>query len=166
MLFNSLIQSYMNNGILLWGVKPGRLSTLQNKAIRAITLAKWNQSYKKLNILKVEDVYRLRSLKFLHSLQNETAPQYFLDNYDLFNNDPNNRPTRTITASQCLKWKLIYEIIPQTENIILEKLSTHSYDGFTAYAKRCLIEAYAENCEVDNCFSCQQLRLSSPRTNA
>ena len=156
----------MNNGILLWGAEPGRLAVIQKKAIRAVTFAKWNShttpSFKRLNVLKVEDVYHLRCLKFLYTLQNETAPHYFITHFDLTQNDPTSRPTRTHEALQCLKWKLIYETIPNTDNIVLEKLSTHSYNGFSIYAKKHLVEKYSLDCDNGpNCFSCQQLMLSS-----
>ena len=68
MLYNTLVHSYLNHGILAWGFAPGRLVTLQKKAIRAVVKAKYNAHtepiFKMLKIVKVSDIFILRSLKF------------------------------------------------------------------------------------------------------
>ena len=61
MIYNSLILSRINYGILAWGYKSGRIFKLQKNAVRLITLAKLNAHsepiFKSLNLLKVQDIF-------------------------------------------------------------------------------------------------------------
>ena len=158
MIYNTLIQSHINYGILVWGQEPQRLVTMQKKAIRAITLTKYHShtemSFKHLKILKIQDIFKLRCLKFLYSIRNDLVPDYFKETAGA---EPNQM--RTKSASRCLGVYLKTEIIPNTPHNILEKIDTHSYNGFSNYAKSHFLSLYKE-CEVgpDNCFSCRQTR--------
>ena len=82
-IYNSLIHSYLNGGILLWGFEPGRLVVLQKKAIRAISFSKYNAHttnlFRELKILKVVDIFNFRALKFYHNLMHNKVPEYFKD---------------------------------------------------------------------------------------
>ena len=42
MIYNALIASHLNYGILIWGYQPGRLIKLQKRAIRTINVSKYN----------------------------------------------------------------------------------------------------------------------------
>ena len=59
-IYDSLINSFLNYGILCWGFKQNRIFQLQKKAIRTITRSKYNAHteplFKKLNILKVNEI--------------------------------------------------------------------------------------------------------------
>ena len=46
-------------------------------------------------------------------------------------------------------------IINNTECIVLEKLYTHSYDGFINYLKQYCTENYKRVCYTENCYVCQ-----------
>ena len=39
-------------------------------------------------------------------------------------------------------------------NIVLEKMDTHSYAGFTKYAKTYTISKYKTTCKIRNCYVC------------
>ena len=58
-----------------------RIFILQIKAVRVITLSKYNAHtapiYKELHLLKVSDIYKLQELKFYHKLINKQLPEYF-----------------------------------------------------------------------------------------
>ena len=166
LLYNSLIHSYLNNGILVWGFNPGRLVSLQKKAIRAITSAKYNshtsKSFKSLKILTIADIFTIRCLKFYFSIQNLTAPVYFREQFSIKNYNPvgPTGPTRTQGASKCLHVKLLTDIVPNFDRLVLDKTDTHSYEGFSKYAKQYLISKYQEECTAydycEDCYPCRQ----------
>ena len=83
MIYNSLILSRLNYGILAWGFDMGRLVVLQKKAIRAIFRTKYNahtEPYFKVHkFLKLTDIFTLRCLKFYYKLINKTLPPYFYE---------------------------------------------------------------------------------------
>ena len=80
-LYNSLIVSYINYGLLLWGVDCHKLETLQKKALRFMT----NSSYVahtaplliRHGLLSVTDMYKLKLLKFYYKLSYDLLPPYF-----------------------------------------------------------------------------------------
>ena len=80
MVYSSLVHSHLSYGILAWGFNPGRLPILQKKAVRAVVGARYNSHtepiFKFLKILKVNDIFTLRSLKFLFNLKNNSCPHY------------------------------------------------------------------------------------------
>ena len=67
-IYSSLILSRLHYCNLVWGHKPNRLKTLQKRAIRIITRAKYkahtNPLLKQLQPLKVEDIHTANKLKF------------------------------------------------------------------------------------------------------
>jgi hypothetical protein len=75
-VYNSLILCHLNYGKLVWGHTGIRLFKLQKKAMRIISLSKYNSYtetiFKKLKMLKLEDIYKLQQLKFYHKLINKT----------------------------------------------------------------------------------------------
>ena len=80
-IYKSLFVPHINFGSLVWGTNINRLSVLQKKAIRIITnseyLAHTEPHFKQLRLLKVEDIFSLNILKFLHKLAHNTLPSYF-----------------------------------------------------------------------------------------
>ena len=81
-LYNSLIASHLNYGILAWGIAATRLEKLQKKAIRLITNIKYiahtNPLFKRLQLLKIVDIFKLRVLKFYYNLYNGWLYLYIL----------------------------------------------------------------------------------------
>ena len=80
-IYTSLIASYLNDGLLLWGVKSHRVEIMHKKAIRLGT----NSSYFahtiphfiKLNLLKVQDIFKVKLLKFFYKLSYDLLRPYF-----------------------------------------------------------------------------------------
>ncbi len=66
-IYNSLVLSHLNFGIFIWGFKCERLTELQKKVIRIISLSKYKAHteplFKKYNLLKLCDVIKLQELK-------------------------------------------------------------------------------------------------------
>ena len=81
-LYNSLIVSYINYGLLLWGVDCHKLQSLQKKAIRFMT----NNSYIahtaplliRHGLFHVHDMFKLKSLKFYYKLSYDLLPPYVI----------------------------------------------------------------------------------------
>ena len=80
-LYNSVIVSYINYGLLLWGVHIHKLELLQKKALRFMTnsgcIAHTTPLLIKHGLLNVRDMYKLKLLKFYYKLANDLLPPYF-----------------------------------------------------------------------------------------
>ena len=150
LLYESLILSHMNYGILLWGFRNQRITKLQKSAVRIITLNKYNAHtehiFKSLNILKLDDIFKLNQLKFYHKMINSKLPHYFIK-FHLIENRQVHR------ISNCLRTEKVYHsfstkcirfsfpsLINNTETCIVEKVHTHSLNGFATYIKKRLID--------------------------
>ena len=104
LLYHSLFATYLQYGIVAWGTAKStvmsKLKTLQNKAIRHITFSdrrtNIQQFFKKLNILKVEDIHFLEVSKFMYKNANKTLPQSFSE---FFRHINHHHETRTKTRS-------------------------------------------------------------------
>ena len=98
-IYNSLILSHLHYGILCWGFQCKGLFTVQKKAIRIVCKAKYNahtdRLFKKLNLLKVEDIFKIQCLKFYYRLCKNKLPHYFSLNFRFTRNaDVHDRQTR------------------------------------------------------------------------
>ena len=67
MLYNSLILPHLQYSILARGFNMGRLEKLQKRAVRIISLGKYNSHtnplFEKLNLLKLKDLFELNVFK-------------------------------------------------------------------------------------------------------
>ena len=83
-LYNSLIISYINSGLLLQGIDCHKLEILQKKALRFMTNSSYIAHTAPLFIqhcvFRVTDMYKLKLLKFYYKLSYNLLPPYF-DNY-------------------------------------------------------------------------------------
>ena len=163
-IYCSLILPHLHYGILIWGFKSSKLSKLQKRAVRCITNSKYNAHseplLKKLNLLKIEDIFLTAVLKFYYKLINQNLPSYFLNylpsathSYQLRNIRPQQTRARTVNATQCLRHHLpnCLEVVP---NIILQKVYSHSYPGFSICLRRHLIGNYSSVCTIEKCYVC------------
>ena len=79
-LYDSLIHSRMNYGILTWGFNTKYIFKLQKKCMRILTKSKYNAHtdpiLKKLNILKIHDLFKLHLLKLYHNYKNNNLPSF------------------------------------------------------------------------------------------
>ena len=85
-LYCCLIQSQMNYCILAWGSDSNRLAKNQKKSVRIITCSRYNAHteplFKRLRIIKINDLFELNLLKFYQKLLNGRLPTYF-DDFEL-----------------------------------------------------------------------------------
>ena len=85
MLYYALVHPHLTYGILIWGsTYKSYLNTLQlsqNKAMRAITKQSWSDRitpiYCRLQVLKINDLYKLETSKFMHQFSDKSLPASF-----------------------------------------------------------------------------------------
>ena len=193
MIYNSLFLAHLNYGITAWGFHScNRITKLQKKVIRIISNAKYlshtSSLFKQLDLLKLEDLFKIACIKFFYKYKNHTLPAYFSNFFNTnqlpqqisrprrisripsrFNDTINDIPvfkpvisinfTNTKTCRLCIRHKLPALI---NENylpaIVMDKLDTHSLKGFTLYAKKYTIDNYSSACNVNNCYVCNTIR--------
>ena len=67
-LYSSLFLPHVHYGFLIWGHNNERIEKLQKRAVRFITQSKYlthtDPIFIKLNLLKIQDIFKLNQLKF------------------------------------------------------------------------------------------------------
>ena len=90
-IYHSLFASHMNYGLLLWGTQVNRVSKLQKKTMRIISnseyLAHSEPIFKTLKLLKIEDLFKLKLMKFYYNLSYNLLPSYFDHYLEVINED-------------------------------------------------------------------------------
>ena len=172
-LCNSLIASHLNYGIFSWGIAAVRLEKLQKKAIRSITnstyIAHTNPLFKRLQLLKIVDIFKLRVLKFYYNLYNGFLPVYFNVFLDIIISEPIRVLRNPLTHQLVLRTKyaecnLLFQLIKVINSLktdpcdtILKKvhLRTHKYKGFAFNVTHVLLNAYDPICRLRVCYVCK-----------
>ena len=85
MLYYALVHPHLTYGILIWGSTcKSHLNTLQlpqNKAMRAISKQRSSDRitpiYRRLKVLKINDLYKLETAKFMHQFSDKLLPASF-----------------------------------------------------------------------------------------
>ena len=84
-LYYSLVHPYLLYGIRLWGNAFGTLEIAQKKAMRAMTGARYNDPsspiFKRLNILKLKDLFEQQVKLFMYDFVNKVLPEPLLGIY-------------------------------------------------------------------------------------
>ena len=142
--------------------------------------------FKQLGLLKAVDIFKLAYFKLLYKYENRKLPSYFNGMFVLQHDNVVIRPRRIHRTPQrfniteeilpynnvcnfkikhtnskfcrlCIRYK-IPELIKDNyfPKIVLEKMYTHSYSGFTKYAKTYTISKYKATCKIRNCYVCKK----------
>ena len=167
-IYNSIILSHINYGILTWGFKCSKLKIIQKKAIRIIACSKFNAHtdplFKNMRLLKVEDIFMIAKIKFYFKYINQALPVK-LQNLPLLSNmdihPHNTRQSGNLFmhryvhsfAKNCLRFDLPKTINEMPSNIH-DKFHTHSLQGIVRYTKNIYINNYQESCAISNCYIC------------
>ena len=168
-IYNSLMACRLHYGILVWGKSSNKLFKIQKKAIRIITNSSFNAHteplFKSNNILKVNDLRKLHELKFFFKFHHNTLPSYFLNGFIEFNDAHHAYATRhhgnlatPLFRHEYFRNNLRYCIVGTINNCppeIKDKIFTHSFSGFSSYAKHWMLSNYHTNCEIPNCYVCR-----------
>ena len=159
-----------NYGLLLWGYSCKRIELLQKKAVRIISLSKYNAHtepiLKQLKMLKVSDILKLQTLKLFYKYKHGQLPIYLLNMPFYHNQDIHSHNTRSrrqihlgrpahAFASKSLRYNLP-TLVNNTAPEILNKIDTHSLAGFAGYIKYQYLYAYQEECQLLHCYICNR----------
>ena len=166
-MYNSLILPHLQYGILLWGFKHNRVFKLQKKAIRTISRSKYNAHtspiFKNLELLKIEDILNISLLKFQFKLVNEKLPHYFPSifyqiqtnhNYNTRNHDVVQLPIPNTNSSFYSLRYFLPNFVENIPRLITDKMTTHSYKGFSNYTKKHFLKENSSECHILNCYIC------------
>ena len=170
-IYNALILSHINLGILSWGYQCERVTKLQKKAVRIIYLSKYNAHtepiFKELKLLKVGDILKLQELKFYYKYRHNLLPGYLLELPFQLNTSTHSYATRQqlnihqpLVKHEYAKKSLRFDlprIVNSTPDLILDKIFTHSLDGYSWYIKQYIIGTYKDRCTIENCYICSRL---------
>ena len=169
MLYNSLLLPQLNYCILAWGHNCKRLIKLQKKALRIISISKYNAHtdplFKIYRILKLPHILQLQELKFYHKYINKKLPAYLQSIPLKQNKSFHEHLTRShlklhITrtnhrfAERCIRNSipLLVDTMPME---IINKISTHSLQNVARRIKEYYLSSYKERCDILNCYVCQ-----------
>ena len=157
---------HLNYGILVCGHNLNRLLMVQKRAVRIISyIAHTEPIFKKLNLLKLEDIFKLHQLKFYCKNTNMLLLSYFncipLTNMNSLHHH-NTRAARNLYtyrvnhefAKKPIRFSII-KIVNNTSALIKYNIHTHSLHGFCRYIKKHYIENYKSVCNINNCYVCQ-----------
>ena len=168
LMYDSLILPHLQFGITCWGFETSRIIKLQKRAMRIMTLSKYNAHteplFKELKLLKVKDIFDVQCMKFWHKFTNGLLPKFFrcMFRYNHEIHDIETRshdslhlfPTRTSGARLVLR-HYIPELLQKLPDDVSRKVRTHSIDTFVSHVKTYLIDLYSYVCSVPNCFVCK-----------
>ena len=172
-LYNTLIYSYINYGLLVWGIESSRIEALQKKAIRLVTnsayIAHTTPLFIEEGLLKVQDIFKLKLLKFYYKLSNNLLPPYFEGYLDVINREPPralrqhfiHQPMIKRSYAECTPLlqliKLINAMRRDPTDTILEIIAQNnqSYCQLSYNIKKIYLDAYDPICRIRNCFVCK-----------
>ena len=166
-LYNSLILPHLQYWILTWGFCLGRLQKLQKRSVRIIARSKYNAHtdplFKSLNLLKLKDLFELSVFKIYFKFKHNLLPVYIMNMFtESIRNHRYNLRTRgplefvnssTASGEKCLRCYLA-NFINNSSPQVLDKINTHSYEGFSFVIKRTKLNSYRIECTVPNCYIC------------
>ena len=167
LLYNSLILPHLQYAILCWGAKTSKLFKLQKRAMRIISCSKYNAHtdpiFKKLKILKVGDIYNQSLMKFYYKFIQRTLPTYFRDiisshthsHLTRGRDDPIHTHTNTSFARSSVR-NYLPRFLDTAPSLIIDKVKTHSFQGFSKYCKNYYINSYNDDCNIVNCYICSR----------
>ena len=82
-IYNRLIKPHILYGLKCWGFNQERILKLQKKAMQIICLSGYlshsEPLFKKLNVLKIDGMFKLQLLTFCFDLINNNLPAYFIN---------------------------------------------------------------------------------------
>ena len=84
-IYNSLVLSYLNYGLIVWSGQSKHLAKLQKRAVRLVNNAKYNSHtsilFKNDNILYIKDMCALHDYAFCYKVYHKLTPQYFINKF-------------------------------------------------------------------------------------
>lgn len=158
-LYFTIIYPFLSYGIPLWGstynVHIKKLITMQKRTVRILSGAKYNEHtsplFNELRILKLDDIYRVETLKIVFKYLQHDLPtpliRLFTLNCDIYERQTRQRADlhvkkcRTTLASQHIACKgpLLWNVLPfeiknlrfGTQTAFVAKLTRHIVQGYS-----------------------------------
>ena len=170
-IYNTLIVSHLHYGILCWGFSCKKLFKLQKKAIRIICNGTYNSHtdpfFKRLKLLKIDDIFKLQCLTFFFKYEKKTVPGYFISSFKFMrNSELHNHNTRisdqyrSANVNRQTTKKTLHHHIPnilnETSQDILNKIYTHSLENFKSRIKISYIDKYQSQCQKLHRYVCSR----------
>ncbi len=155
---------------MLWGYSCLRIEKLQKKAVRIISLSKYNAHtepiLKHLKLLKVGDILKLQTLKLYYKFKHKLLPTRlmnlpFLHNYEVHTHNTRSRSKIHLSkpahvfATKTVRHNLPM-VVNDTASEILDKIETHSLWGFAGYIKHKYLSSYEDRCLLVQCYICNR----------
>ena len=176
MIYNSLILPHFNYSLLAWGCKCQNIEILQKKAIRIVhfksPIAHTEPILKAMNQLKLSDMYTCHLLKLYYKLYRNRLPTYFenfIPEYGESNHNLRNRHIHLpdvrcefgkLNAKYQMHLRLrelafpsnppIYPLIDINDDTLSKSLSY-----FSGYIKSMFTSSYNIECNIVNCYVCE-----------
>ena len=156
------------------GFQPEKKLKLQKKAMPIICssgyLSHSMPLFKKLNVLKIDCMFKLQLLMFCFDLINNNLPAYFINMASLLQPviyHHNIRQKRNysvarvkhVFSQKCMRF-CIPDILNKSSSLITDKIKTHSRKGFLVYLKCFLVNPYNSICLIPNCYICSKMAVS------
>ncbi len=118
-----------------------------------------------MKLLKVNDILHLQELNFYYKFKNNKLPHYLQALPFHPNTQTHDHNTRTkdnihypigkhAFAKNCVRFD-IPRIVNNCPNCIIDKINTHSLQGFIGYIKAHFLQSYQENCYIVDCYVCK-----------
>ena len=171
-IYNTLIMPHYSYCLLTWGSKihiGHRLLLLQKKALRMIDdshyIAHTEPICKKLQIVKISDLFRITVWKFYYKLTNTLLPSYFnqmmptlpvIFNYYGVRNPKFHLPSiKHSFAEQQVQYCLIKLLNEDREaEEIIHNIQNQNFCNFKSSLKYKIIASYSDKCVVIDCHTC------------
>ena len=167
-MYNTLILPHFYYGLLLWGHKSKRLIKLQKRALRTITLSKYNAHSepicKYLNTLKLHDLYELQLYKLYYKIKKGLVPHYLVTALPTLTHEHYTRGSLTqdpqfithhaFADHNCLVAMLV--LINKSPDIRTFILDCTNISQFTSFVKVRLFGQYSYFCHILNCYVCTE----------
>ena len=153
-------------------MESNRIELLQKKAIRLIT----NSSYTahttplfiELGLLKIQNMFKLKLLKFYYKLSSNLLPKYFESYRDVIKRLPVRELRQHYIHSPLIRrvheeCSPLFQLIEVINNLkadkndtILEtiRLKSHTYYGFSFNVTMVCLSAYDPICRLNSCYTC------------
>ena len=132
-------------------------------------LSRSESLFKKLNVLKIDGMFKLQLLTFCFDLINNNLPAYFINMSSLlqpviYHHNIRQKIKYSVSrvkhvfAQKCMRF-CIPDILNKSSSLITDKIKTHSRKGFSVYLKCFLVNAYNSICLIPNCYICSNICL-------
>ena len=178
MIYNSLVKSHLEYGIQIWGQTKQKINIekAQKKIIRIINgKNKYTHSeplFHENNILKFDDLYKLRCLNTMHAIKNGDTPQAIKATLEW--QPPTSRrsgllkpPARNNKFSEKvfhLQFTTIWNQYFEENNNDLQYLcSTNKFFSYTITSN--FLSKYYTKCTKQSCYSCKTQPQTTPNNN-